>query len=418
MKRIRLAFALAALALVFPACARRERGITVLWTDQVEFASYAELFNASQGRYRIAVEYKENPAEALIGAPARDRPDIVVGPWLKGERTRSKLIPVDYLFNELKINPKHFYQPLLDLGNVHGRQYLLPVSFNLPALVFSSERRDLVTDDYALSLDQLKELARAYNTTQRGVYTRMGFSPRWDPEFLYIVARLFNSRFEEGNPLLSWHRASLAESVDYLRAWTRDINTSPQAEDDFQFKFLYDPPYKLVTGGRNLFSYMPSDALFVLPADKIQNIDFRWVSRNGSIPIQDDIIYMGICKKARHLEAAEAFFAWFFSEETQRALLERGKTMGTMRRSFGISDGFSSLRPVNERAFPLYYPALLGHLPPAESLGVPRILPNSWKTLKREIVLPYLVEAVKVDESAREALPDLGARLVEWRKTN
>lgn len=388
----------------------------MIWTDQAEFASYTELFNHSQSKFRVIVEYKDNPAEALIGT--KQNPDIVIGPWLKGEKARSHLIPIDYLFNELRINSKLFYQPLLELGNIHGRQYLLPVSFNLPALIFSQDNHLAIANDFSLDLDKVQALAGEYNTIQKGTYSRMGFAPRWDSEFLYLTALMFNSRFEEGPQLFEWNQAALNDAVKYLRNWTKTINTSATAEDDFQFKYLYDPPYKLVTGGRNLFSYMRSDDLFVLPQDKIQNIDFRWISRGKDTPVNDGIIYLGICKKAAHLEAAEAFLAWFYYEKNQKELLERSRAMGTMERTFGISGGFSALKSVNEKFFPLMYPSLLGHLPPAESFAAPRILPNNWEVLKKGIVIPYLIDAVSADDADMDSVVSMNSRVSEWIKTH
>jgi ABC-type glycerol-3-phosphate transport system substrate-binding protein len=402
-----------AMALILASCgSKKQNDIAIIWTDQADFASYAELFNKDQSRYHIVVEYRENPAGALIAA--KETPDIVIGPWLKGEKARSRLEPVDYLFNELRISAKLFYGPLLDLGNVGGRQYLLPVSFNMPAIIFSPDRRNLVPNDFALSLDEIKSISREYNVRQKGQYTRMGFSPRWDREFLYITAQLFNTRFEEDSHLIKWNASSLSEATDYLANWTKTSNSTSRAEDDFQFKYLYDPPYKLVTGGRNLFSYIPSDALFTLPQDKLQNVDFRWITKDGKAAVSDGIIYLGICKKARNLDAAEAFLIWFFNEKTQKRLLVRSRDLGVLKRSFGISGGFSALKPVNEKAFPLLYPSLLGHLPPADSLLVPKILPNNWEVLKREIVIPYLADAVS-DSGTKDSLHE---RIDEWIKAH
>ncbi len=384
-------------------------GVTVMWTNRPEFASYVELFNASQNRHRIVVEYKENPAGELISS--KQAPDMVVGPWLKGEKTRSRLTPIDYLFTEFRLSSKLFYASLLDLGNVRGRQYLLPVSFNLPALVFAPDKGALISNDFALSLEDVRRLSREFNAKEKGVYTRMGFSPRWTNEFLYLVARMHNARFEEGSPLFSWNEQGLQAAVAYLREWTTDINTSAASEDEFQFKYLYDPPFRLVTGGRNLFSYMPSDAIFTLPRDKIQNLDFRWVMKDGKTPVRDDIVYMGICRKAKGLDAAEAFISWFYAEKTQKALLSRSEAMGVMESSFGIAGGFSSLQTVNEKDFPLHYPSLLGHLPPSETLSVPRILPNNWVALKEDILLPWLDGMVR-DPAKRE--PSLKDAVDSW----
>lgn len=399
-------------SLALSGCSRKGEPIAIIWTNRAEFASYAELFNKSQSRYRVVVEYRENPAGALINA--KENPDIVIGPWLKGEKARSRLIPVDYLFNELRISSKLFYYPLLDLGNVAGRQYLLPVSFNLPALIFSPEKQNLVPNDFSLSLDEIRKISREYNVKQRTEYSLMGFAPRWDREFLYIVAQMFNARFEEDARLIKWNEKYLDEAIAYLDDWTKTSNGSSRNEDDFQFKYLYDPPYKLVTGGRNLFSYIASDDLFTLPQDKLQNVNFRWITKDGKTAVSDGIIYLGICKKARNQDAAEAFLIWFFNEKTQKEILERSRDLGTLKRSFGISGGFSALKPVNEKSFPLLYPSLLGHLPPADSLLVPKILPNNWEILKREIVIPYLADAISGSPTAET----LQERISDWKKAH
>ncbi len=60
-------------------------------------------------------------------------------------------------------------------------------------------------------------------------------------------------------------------------------------------------------------------------------------------------------------------------------------------RIFGIAEGFSSLQHVNEGTFPRFYPALVGHIPPAEYLRIPGSLPPEWKKMKEEILIPWLV---------------------------
>lgn len=386
-----------------------------IWTDRSEFVSYAELFNASQKQYRAVVEYRENPADAIIKAD--DLPDIVVGPWLKGEKTRTKLIQLDYLFNEIRVNSSLFYRPLLELGNVHGRQYLLPVSFNLAAIIFSKENQSLIKDTFFLPLDEIKLLAKNYNEEKNGRFSRMGFSPRWDPEFLYLVTRMYGTQYEESNKFFTWYPKGLQESLDYVRDWSSSVNGSVQAEDDYQFKNLYDPPYKQVTSGRSLFSYLSSRDLLILPSDKVASIDFRWVTKNELTPVEDGMTYLGICKQTKHMEAAEAFLIWFFNEKNQKAMLERKQSLGLMDRNFGIADGFSALRPVNEKVFPLFYPGILGHLPPQESLMAPRILPNNWDVLKEGILMPWLTASFSSGASGKDT-PTLESRIQEWQKAH
>lgn len=414
MKPARILSLIIILSIITLSCANKSKAPAVIWTDRSEFVAYTELFNLDQDRYTVVVEYRENPASALI--TSKEQPDIVVGPWLKGENTRKKLTAVDYLFNELRIKTNIFYPQLLELGNIRGRQYLLPVSYNLPSVIYSKEKQTSIPGAFTLSLEAIRDLGGAYNTEQGGMYDRMGFSPRWDAEFLYLTARLFNIRFEEHSNLFSWNANGATDALSFIRTWTKSINASVRAEDDFAFKYLYDPAHKLVVEGKNLFSYLPSDDLFLIPTEKLKNIDFRWVEKNGEIPVMDEIIYLGLAKKAANLEAAEAFLIWFYNEKNQQRVLERSHDMGLMEQSFGIAGGFSSLKPVTEKVFPLFYPTLLGHLPPANSLSVPRILPNNWEILKEALVLPWLKEqAASPDGAGVKTLDD---RVAAWLKAN
>ncbi len=396
-------------------CGPKKSHIAIIWTDRSEFAVYAEAFNNSQSKYRVHVEYRANPAEALVNAV--NPPDIVIGPWLKSEKPRNRLVPVDYLFNELRINSGNFYPSILELGHIKGRQFLLPVSFNLPAIIFSPEHQTRIPGDFTISVEEIRSIGQSFNEEKNGIHTRMGFSPRWEPEFLYLTTRLFNVRFEESTRLFNWNQQAADELIHYLRDWTQTANTSVRAEDDFEFKYLYDPPYTLVLKGRNLFSMIPSEKLFVLPQEKMANLEFRWISRNGNVPVQDEIIYLGIPRKSKNLEAAEQFIIWFFNEKNQRSMLERSLAMGIAAHSFGIAGGFSSLRPVNEKIFPLFYPALLGHIPPAESLSAPRILPYNWKSMKAEIIMPWLIEATSAPKDSKQPA-SIAERLSEWIKTH
>lgn len=412
MNRLLLLPAALLVSLLALSCSQRPE-FTIIWTDRPEIAAYAELFNSSQTAHRVIVEYRENPARAL--GESRHLPDLVIGPWLKGERSRSALIPLDYLFNELRINGKNFYQPLLDLGNIGGRQYLFPVSYTLPAIIFAKEQTSLMEDDFLLNLDQLRALSARFNVKDGGTFTKMGFSPRWNTDFLYLILRLFDVRFQEGGQSVTWNASSLEQAVAWIKDFSTETNRSTRDEDDFQFRFLYDPPNKLVTGGRTLFAYMPSNQLLTMPGDKLQNLEFRWLTGKQHIPVQDDILYIGICRRARNMDGAEAFMLWFFSERTQREILERNREQGTLNQSFGIAGGFSSLRPVTERVLPLFYPALIGHLPPADSLGAPRILPTNWELLRHQAILPWLAEQTNGTGHASQSLQD---RIALWQKAN
>ena len=395
------------------ACKNAEDSIAVIWTDRIEFISYCEAFNSAQSRYKITISYKENPADALMDAS--EQPDIVIGPWLRGDATRVKFSKLGGLLSQKKINPDIFYPLLFELGNSNGSQYLLPVSFNLPTIIFSASQKNIVKTNFTLSLEEMRELAAAYNKKNGSEYTKMGFSPRWDTDFLYVTAQGLDVSFEETQNLFSWNDKMLQELITDTRRWSQEVNTNAAAEDEFKFKYLYDPPYTLITNGRCLFWYLPSDVLFSLNNERLKSLDYRWMNYNGKTPIQDEIIYAGICKKAKNTAAAQAFLLWFFNEESQKNLLARSQTDNIIAPSFGLAGGFSSLKNVTENIFPVYYPLLLKHLPQTDDFSAPHILPHNWLQLKREIIFPYLRDQTRM-LSADEKPLSLNKRISDWYK--
>lgn len=395
-------------------CAIGEQRAAVMWTDRPEFVAYAEHFNATQSRHKLEVFYKEAPAQALIGAD--DVPDLVVGSWLKSASTRAFFTPMDFFFEDLLLIENSFYPSLLKLGNLEGKQYLLPVSFNIPAFIFSRENSAIVAKSFTLSPEDVKALGKTYNERKDAYFTRMGFSPRWDDEFLFVFATLYGASFREGTPL-AWDDAALERAISLVKSWTTEANGDAAAEDDFAFKYLYDPAPKLAASGRILFAYMTSDRLFTVPGELRATLDFRWIARDSSIPVVEGAAYLGMCKKGKARNAANAFVQWFYKEETQRQLLDLSKRYRTTESVFGIADGFSAIKSVNEQIFPLFYPGLLGHVPPEDYILAPNILPKDWTTLKRRVVLPYLHDRCGAVEPKGKGAA-LGERIEDWYRQN
>lgn len=376
---------------IWTSCSFRKNDTVIIWTNRREFVSYAELFNATNEDVKVLVVYKERPAESLPPAKDETPPDIVIGPWLTSNSVRKNFRPVDYLFSEQQINQSAFYPKLLNTGNINDKQYLLPVSFNLPAVIFSEQNNSYVEENYMLTIDQIRDKASTFNKTNKdGSYSKMGFAPSWNSDFLYLVAKIQGASFSEQGELFSWNQAKMDSTVEYLCSWTETFNSATSVEQDFAFKYLYTPEYKQVATEKCLFAYTNSQELFSIPKEQLQNIDFRWIHQDLKILVEDDMIFLGLHKQSKNSAGAEAFITWFMQEETQGKLLDRTTSMGLNVESFGISGGFSAIRNVNERIFPLYYEHLQGNIPPAEYIDVVNILPIRWESLKSRIVLPWL----------------------------
>lgn len=410
----RLAVLALSTALALSSCGSGSPRPAVLWTDAPEMALYAELFNASQSGYRLAVEWKGDLAEALK-TPGRS-PDLVVGRYLKAAGLRDRFQALDYLFGELTVNQAAFYPALLAEGSSAGRQLLLPVSFDLPAMVFAQGGSANTAGKFLLGIEDLRKEAAAFNQAKGGAFTRMGFSPRWNPDFLVAAAWAFGAAFKEGRPLL-WNEEGLDHAVASLRSWSAETNGAAAAEEEFQFKYLYTPAYKYIAEGRALFAYMRASELFLVPQEKRAGLDYRWYAEAGAIPVLPNVLNAAIPRAARDKAAAETFLKWFYSEDGQKAMLGAARASRSMEGSFGIAGGFSAVRTVTERVFPQYYGALVGHLPPAEGLSVPGALPSDWPRLEASVVSAWLLSATAVPK-AEGARPgdELAARLARYLK--
>lgn len=387
----------------------------VLWTENAELASYTELFNTAQNDFQVIVEYKKNPYGALPPAKDEKKPDIIIGSSHRDNAACQYLLPLDYLFKEQNLAKDDFYQPLVEMGFSQDRQYMLPISFNMPAVIFSKENDTLIPDQYSLSLDELRDAAVSFNTQKdNGLYTRMGFAPSWDTGFLYTAAKLNRITFQEHNGTVIWDKLALSKTVSYIRDWTASCNSSTTAEQDYQFKYLNIPSLKWITEGESLFAYTTSSELFSKAPEKLKDIDYRWLQQDEKTPIEDTVIFIGLYKDSKKKREAESFILWLLNADNQKQLLEWTHALNYVSDSFGICGGFSSIKAVNEQAFPIFYPMLLANLPQENGLEIPNTLPERWENLKEQVILPYLKDACDTSlETETESLENL---ITTWNK--
>ena len=410
--RLFLALLLIAATLSLASC-RGGSNRAILWTDRPEFAFYAQYFNASQDRFKVEVRYFESPAQQL--AESIGHPDIVVASWLRSASTRVLFRPLDSLFARDGLDKASFYPPLLSLGHFGRRQYLIPVNFNIPAIVFPREFSDSHSNPFTIEMQEIKERGKSFNAVANRAFTRMGFSPLSNAEFLFLVANFFGASFREGAPI-AWDTQAMDHAVAWIQHWITEANTSIQMEDDFASKFYFEPPERLVNAGRVLYIHMNSSRFFTLPEERRMNLDFRWIAENEMIPLEEWGVYFGIHKRTRARAASEAFAKWFFSAETQRMLMEEKRRKRLNESSFGIAGGFSAMRTVTEQVFPQFYPSLLGRMPPDNFLTPTNILPRNWLAIKERVVIPYLRDRAR--HSGGGEIRSLDRRIIDWYRLN
>jgi hypothetical protein len=163
-------------------------------------------------------------------------PDLLIGSWLKNSQTKKFTSSLDYMFSDLKLNRSVFYTQLLESGQINDAQYLIPVSFNLPTILFSKENANLISENYLLSPDQIRDIAAEYNEKKDGrTYNKMGYGLNWNQDFLYEIAKLQNVDFKEQGRSFSWDDEALKKTLEYMKDWTETANESTSAPKTFTF---------------------------------------------------------------------------------------------------------------------------------------------------------------------------------------
>ncbi|GMO33721.1 MAG: extracellular solute-binding protein [Termitinemataceae bacterium] len=401
---------LVCLCFLFVSCGKQD-GTAKLWTDRPEFAFYAQYFNSSQNKYKIEVRQFDALAQSLL--VSKERPDIIVGSWLKSSKTISRFKSLNEIIRKNNSLKKKIYESLLNIGKVGKRQLLLPVSFDLPLIIFSEENSHLVKDNFLIDIREVKTLGLDFNKKTNDVFTHKGFSPLWNNDFLFETARMMGAGFQEANPV-EWNKEYLASSIDFLKDWIDNVNGGVVQEDEFFYKYFFNPPEKLIQQGRILFAYMRSTDFFN-KTEQHTNMDFRLLSDEKIIPVYEGAVYYGLDKKSKGAKACEAFTLWFFKESTQELLLEESRKLHLNDTSFGIAGGYSAMRTVTENIFPRFYPELLGHLPPQEYLMPSKIKPLNWNELKERVIIPYIREECRGAQTSSTAALDQAVS--EWIRT-
>ncbi len=396
---------------LFVSCSRSSRRMVTLWTNRPEIAAYVEEFNATNDTIKIEIEYRDAPGTEL--ASTQTPVDLVFDEYLNSSRNAPLFESLDSLFKNQNIDPSLFYKDLLDLGTIEEHTILLPVSFNLPLIYFKKGMESEFIEPFFMNIGNLRKVSAHINESSSKSFTREGFSPLWSKESIYQLAVLNNVEFRQIGNILSWNDENLEKAVSSIKEWIETVNKGMDAEKEFEEKFLYDPMPKLINQGRIAFAYSDINSFFSLPPEKRENLDFRWLSSGDKVYALNSILFAGIPKNAEHKKEAELFLSWFFKTETQEKLLEA--SMHKRIRIFGMGQGFSSLKRVNNAELPKLYPALMGHIPPENAIVYPSPVPENWPVIKDQIIKPWLLEKVTNEDPQN---PELKDAITHWEKQN
>ncbi len=392
--------------LILSGCSMFTKKTFVIWTDKPEVISYIENFNTSQKLIKAELVYKKNPALEL--SRTKVFPDLVISSYLNSNRIIDNFSRIDSLFGKDRIDSTVFYKDILEKGKKNNKQFLIPVSFNLPLIMFRKGEVSYNISNFVLTEQNLIDISEDFNSQNSNL---IAFSPRWSREFLCYIAMLYGASFRETESgRLGWDNENIENSLTFVRNFIENTNGGHERDIAFEDKYLYKPAENLLTEGRIFFAYTNLRDFYGISQKKRVNLNFRWPVKENLIMASEDIIFTGIPKHAENKAGAKIFLDWFFRHETQSALMESAKKKRT--RSFGICMGFSSIKSVNEQIFPKFYPLLVGHIPPEEILNFPSPLPLEWVNIKKEVLLDWLYK----ESSNAKTMSSFDGAVNNWYK--
>jgi hypothetical protein len=349
----------------------------VLLTDEIDSVVAAELFNKQSDDIKIIVHYQPDLVKVLYSG--KINADIVIGHDLNSPSINKKMISLRSTAN------KHDLYDFMLITNRKIR--LLPLSFDLPVILFSETNGQNLNNPQLIGSPELKELGRSFNQKGPNGMTRVGFLPLRYDEFLYMTAVSHGSDIRLSGKTLQYNEPALLETITFLEDWSQTENGGSEKEKKFIEKYGYIPDVRLLEDKKILFSLSGLSDFLELPEHDRDPLDFRYFSFGNTIPV-NKMVYFGIPSGSLKSGKSKKFLAWLLMPETQKSLMEykQKKRMGR----FGFFGGLSTLPEVNEAIIGKVYPVMLGRIPDSKYLEVPPESGDNWLSIKKQVIIPWI----------------------------
>lgn len=392
-------------ALVLGACAGNRSEPVRIWTSEPAIADYVSLYNADREGAPVEVRAIERGSGYRELSESERTPDLIIDRHLVKPAARSIFETVDGLTDD---SGGSYYRSLLEGGRIEGNQYLLPLSFDVPAVMFAEAWEPPQDDRRTIDLIELREAAAAFNAIADGRAERLGYSPLWQDDFLRAAIDMFGVRFRSGpDEMPLWSRDGLQEMLEFLERWSAGENEGAETELDFQRRYLVAPGNRAVQNGIAGFWYTTAASYYSLPDAERTGLDVRWLSRDGVLPVGDRVLYAGVPRAAENRSGARRLLRWLTEEAVQSRLISASARNHEPK--FGFAGGFSALHAVNERVLSETHPEMTGRVPVNAELRRPDVEHPLWPRMSGEIIVPWLANALRGEEQ-----PALRDRLEGW----
>lgn len=374
--------------------------IIVCASSSVDVAFFAEQFNAVQNKEKILFLYFDDTRESLN---LDQIPDIIIDHNIIDIHGRINLKDLSSTLG----NKKRYYKGLLNCGKIHNRQRFVPLSFNLPILSYKHTQGNNEYPPF-LDLHEIEKYASPLNQATRYEYKSIGFSPFWDLEALYMAYRLLGLQFSTKNELFSFPQEILTQSHEKVQKWLEKLVPDLLMEEFFRDKYRNTSGDRLIQEELVRFFFYTTNSYFkTTPQVQKENL-FSWLSLQNQVLAIEDFLYAAIPNNANNSRGAKKFLKWLLSEKTQKFLIDKKIEIGY--ESFGLCDGFSPLKAVNEKKLSSLYPAFaLSPIPKEEQIIFPKSMPIGYPQAKKQVIEPWLYKNLLGTNEM-----DLGFEINRW----
>lgn len=378
-----------------------EHRATTCISSSPDIAFFAEQFNATQRKHKILFHYTENCREYLI---QEQIPDIVFD-W----NIQDTVQRINYKTLRSVVKSKNrYYTELLNQGKIHGRQKMIPLTFNLPTVIYKHTPGEAEYDNY-INFKQIGEIAQNWNRQNQYEYLRLGFSPLWNQEAFYLAYRIFGLKFSNKEEGFTVNQNSLEAAEKSINHWTEVLIPDLDKEQSFRDKYRKTPGYRLVEEEKVLFFYYQTNDFFQIPQSYRSNQLFAWLTDGTKILCDESFLFAAIPEKTKNTKGAYAFLAWLLKPEVQKMLINKKNKEGYT--GFGLCEGFSIVKEVNEEFFPQFYPELKAKIPKESEILFPEFIPSGFSLAKEEVIPDWLVQKLLGKNEM-----DLAFELDKWSK--
>lgn len=395
-----------ALAATLSMCTNSTPEPLTVWTSEPQVADYFSWYNATVEGSPIEVQPIERGSGYRLLRSGNESPDLIIDTNLLKADAPARYASLDTIIDGRE---REFYRPLLAAGRMDEVFHVVPISFDVPGVMFADAWQPPQDERRSIEFSELRDASGSFNETDDDRPVRMGYSPTWQPSFALETVTAFGARFRNGpDDLPLWSRDSIDEALSFMRSWSEELNSGEEAEQDFQDRYLVIPGNRSVQRGRTGFWYTTANDFYSLPEEEIAGLDVRWLSRDDTLAVGDHVRWAVIPSESDQKESARSLLRWFLKPDTQHQLIEASYT--DREPVFGLAGGFSSLQNVNTRHLTETHPELTGRVPGESQLTQPVAEHRLWPRLTEQVVVPWLQAAIReetdspLDEQVRNWL--------------